>query len=318
VPRKGAPAVRRVGRILLHALVVSVTVTLIAFTLVRLTPGDPAVLLLGEQATPESLAALREQLGLSGSILEQLRNYGLGLVTGNLGTSIAYGAPVTDLILRGLPITLGLMAFTTVLAVLFTVPIAVWGALRPRGWFSRVFTMTSAVLVSTPSFFLGLLALLVLALWLKVAPISGIGDGFIGALQHLWLPSLVICASLVPVMARVLRSSIMSTMREEFVEVAIVRGVDQRRFISRYLLRPSIAPSINLLSYIVASMFAATVVIELVFNLPGIGQLLVNAVNARDYPIVQGVTLVSGLIVVIITTIGDIITAVVDPRTASE
>jgi len=116
-------------------------------------------------------------------------------------------------------------------------------------------------------------------------------------------------------MVRVLRASIMSTLQEEFVEVAIVRGVDRARFIGRYLLRPSIAPTISLLSYIIASLFAAAVVIELVFNLQGVGAILVAAVSSRDYPVVQGVTLVSGLIVVLVTTVGDLITVFIDPRT---
>jgi peptide/nickel transport system permease protein len=313
----GIPAARRALTILAHALTVSVTVTIIAFALMRLTPGDPVLILLGEQATPEAAASLRETLGLSGTILEQFQRYIGGIFRGDLGQSISYNVPVTDLIVKGMPVTLALMAVTTAIAVTLTIPIAVYGALHPSGWFNRLFMTGSSLLVSTPSFFLGLLAILLFSFGLQIAPVAGIGDGFLDVLAHLWLPAIVICGSLVPVMARVLRSSILSTMREEFVEVAIVRGVDRGRFIGRYLLRPSIAPTISLLSYIVASMFAAAVVIELVFNLPGVGSLLVTAVNSRDYPVVQGVTLVSGILVVVIKTIGDLITGLIDPRTST-
>ena len=159
-----------------------------------------------------------------------------------------------------------------------------------------------------PAFFIGLLALLIAAVWLKIAPVAGIVGNLPQAISHLWLPSLVISLALVPILARVLSASIASTIREEFVEVAIVRGVRGRTFSWRYLLRPSIAPTLSLLSYIVGTLFASAVVVELVFNLPGTGTLLVNAVAGRDYPLVQGIVLISGVFVVIVSTVADIIT----------
>jgi peptide/nickel transport system permease protein len=158
------------------------------------------------------------------------------------------------------------------------------------------------------------MALLIFAVWLKIAPVAGIVGTLPGAITHLWLPSAVIAATLVPVLARVLTASVITTLREEFVEVAIVRGVRGRRFSWRYLIRPSIAPTLSLLAYIVGVLFASAVVVELVFNLPGVGTLLVNAVAGRDYPLVQGIVLLSGVFVVLVSTIGDLITTRIDPR----
>jgi peptide/nickel transport system permease protein len=202
------------------------------------------------------------------------------------------------------------------MTVLFAIPISVYVALHPRGRFASLFLLGSSFFVSMPAFFIGLLALLIAAVWLKIAPVAGIVGSLPQAISYLWLPALVISLSLVPILARVLAASISSTIREEFVEVAIVRGVRGRTFAWRYLLRPSIAPTLSLLSYIVGTLFASAVVVELVFNLPGTGTLLVNAVAGRDYPLVQGIVLISGVFVVLVSTIADIITYKIDPRVA--
>lgn len=313
-----APIVSRSLKILLHAVLVSLVVSIITFLLVRLTPGDPVLLLLGEQATPEAVERLREQLGLNGSVPEQFVNYMAGLLRGDLGVSISYRVPVGDLIARAMPVTLGLMGMTALFAVVLSIPTAVYLARRPDGILSRVYTVWSAAAIAAPAFFVGLLALLVFGLWWRIAPIAGIGDNIFEAIGHLWLPAAVICVSLVPVVVRVLRASILATADEEFVEAAIVRGVSPTVFTIRYLLRPSIAPTVSLLSYLIASMFASAVVIELVFGLPGVGALLVKAVSSRDYPIVQGVTLIAGVLVVLVTTIADIVSTAIDPRTRIE
>jgi peptide/nickel transport system permease protein len=221
---------------------------------------------------------------------------------------------VTTLIGQALPATFSLMLVTITFTIVIAVPLAVYVALHPRGRISSVFLVGSSFFVSTPSFFVGLLALLIFAVWLHVAPVAGIVGTLPGSITYLWLPSLVITAALVPILARVLATSIGTTLREEFVEVAIVRGVRGPAFAWRYLIRPSIAPTLSLLSYIVGALFASAVVVELVFNLPGVGTLLVTAVAGRDYPLVQGIVLVSGVFVVIVSTIGDIITTRIDPR----
>jgi len=262
----------------------------------------------------QAIANMREQLGLNGTFLEQLARYVGGLFRGDLGKSVVFSSPVTSLIGAALPVTLSLMLVTITFTVVLAVPLAVYIGQHPSGKLATVFLFLSSFFVSTPAFFVGLLALLIFAVRLGIAPVAGIQGTLPGAITYLWLPSLVIAAALVPILARVLIASVVSTLREEFVEVAIVRGVRGRTYSWRYLIRPSIAPTLSLLSYIVGALFASAVVVELVFNLPGVGTLLVNAVAGRDYPLVQGIVLISGVFVVVVSAIGDLITTLIDPR----
>lgn len=306
----------RILRIIWRSFLVSSSVTVVAFSLMRLAPGDPVTALLGEEATDEAILQMREKLDLGGSYPEQLLKYGAKLANGNMGESIWFLAPVTTLIGQAMPVTLQLMLVSITLVVLFSVPLAVFIARNPAGLSAKLFLVGSSLFVSMPVFFVGLLALLVFAVWLKLAPVAGMEGNLPRAVKYLWLPSMVICFALVPILARVLIASITNTLREEFVEVAIVRGVRGFAFVWRYLIRPSVAPTLSLLSYIVGSLFASAVVIELVFNIPGTGMLLVAAVAGRDYPLVQGIVLVSGVFVVLVGTIADIITVWIDPRTS--
>ena len=177
-----------------------------------------------------------------------------------------------------------------------------------------VFRATTSVFLAIPAFFTALIGLLVFGLHYGIAPIIGYESAFPANLKYLWLPALVICTTLVPVLARVLYSSIVETMGEEFVESGIVRGLGLMRFYWFYLLKPSLAPTIVLLSYMVGVMIGSTVIIETIFSLPGIGRNLVGAVIGRDYPVVQGIVLVFGLFVVMVGLIGDIVANWLDPR----
>ena len=301
-------------RIIARSVLVAVSVTWVSFSLMRLTPGDPAILLLGDQATDELIARMRDQLGLNGTYLEQLGRYLSQLAQGDMGKSVVFGVPVTTLIAQAVPVTLQLMLVSITMTVILAVPIAVYVSLNPKGRGASAFLVLASLFVSTPAFFTGLLALLIAAVWLKIAPVAGIVGNLPEAITYLWLPSLVIALALVPILARVLIASITDTLREEFVEVAIVRGVRGWTFAWRYLIRPSIAPTLSLLSYIVGTLFASAVVVELVFNLPGTGTLLVGAVSGRDYPLVQGIVLFSGVFVVVIGAFADIVTVRIDPR----
>ncbi len=305
-----SPVLRIVGR----SFLVSVSVMLFSFTLMRLTPGDPVTQLLGDQVTDESIARMRELLGLNGSYPEQLVGYVSALLSGSLGRSVYFGVPVTTLIAQAMPVTLQLMLVSIIFTVAFAVPLAVYVALHPTGRIASLFLVASSFFVSMPGFFTGLVAILVAAIWLRIAPVAGMVGGLPEAIRYLWLPSLVMSLGLTPVLARVLVASISNTLREEFVEVGIVRGVRGPTFAWRYLIRPSIAPTLSLLSYIIGSLFASAVVIELVFDLHGTGLLLIGAVNGRDYPLVQGIVLCSGVFVVLVGTVADLIIVKIDPR----
>ena len=305
--------IRRLGR----AVGVAFAVLCIAFALIRLIPGDPVVLLLGDQATPEQVAEYRAVLGLNGSLPEQFVRYVWGVLHGDLGRSLVTRLPVTDTIARTLPVTLWLIGVTLVLGTLAAVPLALAAAAYRRTWFGDAFGIVSSVLLAMPVFLSALVAILVFSIALGLAPVAGYVDSFPDNLHYLWLPAAVLCGVLVPVFARVLGSSIIGTLREEFVETAVIRGLPRHLLVWRYLLRPSLAPTIGLLGYVVGQLLGAAVIVEIIFGLPGIGTELINAVLGRDYPLVQGIVFVFGLLVVVVSYLADLLSRLVDPRTGN-
>jgi peptide/nickel transport system permease protein len=302
----------RLGR----ALLVGFGVMIIAFMLIRLIPGDPVQILLGDTATPELTKTYREILGLNGTLPEQFVGYIGNVLRGDLGRSLATRVSVNSIIARTLPVTLWLIVVTLIIGLSFSLPLAIAAAIYRRTWFGHAFRILSSVLLATPGFYLGLLLLILFAIQLRIAPIAGYKTNFPENLQYLWLPALTLCGVIVPILARVLQSSIMDTLEQEFVESAIVRGLSRPILMWRYLLRPSLAPTISLLGYMVGQLLGAAVVVEIVFNLPGIGTaLIVEGVQLRDYPVVQGIVLVFGLLVVFISFFSDVVSGWLDPRT---
>jgi len=308
----GSRPVRLLGR----AILVAFGMMCIAFALVRMLPGDPVSILLGENATQEAVSQVRELLGLNGSLPEQFARY-LGLLLhGNLGTSIVNRAPVSDLVARTLPVTGQLVLVTVAVATVISVPLGTAAAIYRRGRFNYVFHVLTSIMVATPIFFSGLLALLLFAIRLQLAPVAGFEPNFPANLAHLWLPALVMCGTLVPVLARVIQTSVVETLEQEFVETAIVRGLPAGVRIWRYLLRPSLGPAVGLLGFITGQLLASAVLAELVFDIPGIGRALVQAVLGRDYTVVQGIVFVFGFIVVVVSFFSDLVSGWIDPRTA--
>lgn len=304
----------RLAARLVRAAAVSFWVMVISFGLIRLAPGDPVLARLGAEADPVAIERLRRALRLDVDPVTQFFEYLWSLLHGNLGKSIENGRDVMEIIAQSLPITLWIIAVTVLMGLTMAVPLALYVAMTRRSSVPYVFRATTSVFLAIPAFFTALVALIVFGLYYGIAPIIGYEPAFPVNLKYLWLPALVICTTLVPVLARVLHSSIVETMGEEFVESGIVRGVGRLRFYWFYLLKPSLAPTIVLLSYMVGVMIGSTVIIETIFSLPGIGRNLVGAVIGRDYTVVQGIVLVFGLFVVVVGLIGDIIANWLDPR----
>lgn len=305
---------RRLLSRVVRAVAVAFWVMVISFLLIRLAPGDPVLARLGAEAEPEALDRLRRALRLDVDPVTQFVEYFWALLHGDLGTSIETGRNVMEMITSSLPVTLWIIAVTIVLGLAISVPLALAVAMTRRPWVPYVFRSATSVFLAIPAFFTALIGLIVFGLHYGIAPIVGYEPGFPANLKYLWLPALVICTTLVPVLARVLYSSIVETMGEEFVETGVIRGVRRSRFFWFYLLKPSLAPTIVLLSYMVGVMIGSTVIIETIFSLPGIGRNLVGAVIGRDYPMVQGIVLVFGLFVVIVGLIGDLLAHWLDPR----
>jgi peptide/nickel transport system permease protein len=304
---------RLVGRIA-RAIAVSFWVMVISFGLIRLAPGDPVLARLGAEAEPAAIERLRRELRLDVDPVTQFLEYFRGLLHGDLGRSMENGRSVMEIIAQSLPVTLWIIGVTVVMGLALATPLALWVATNRRSWAPYVFRATTAVFLAVPAFFTALIGLIVFGLHYGIAPIIGYEHAFPANLKYLWLPALVICTTLVPVLARVLYSSLVETMGEEFVETGVIRGVGRTRLYWFYLLKPSLAPTIVLLSYMIGVMIGSTVIIETIFTLPGIGRNLVGAVIGRDYPVVQGIVLTFGLFVVAVGLAGDLLAGWLDPR----
>lgn len=286
----------------------------IAFSLLRISPGDPVRLALGTDATEEAVKVLRERFGLDKPFLVQFYEYVTGALNGNIGVSFFSQRQVSEIISTHLPVTVMIIILSIGAAILISTPIALSVALSPRPSVKRIFGTVTSISLAVPGFFLALLGLLYFGTVLNWVPAAGYEGEFPKNLKYLWLPALVNCFSLVPILTRVLHSSLMDTLDEEFVETGVIRGVNKIKFYWSYLLRPSLAPTVVLMSYMVGVMIGGTVVMETIFSLPGIGRELIEAVSTRDYAVVQGIIMIFGLIVVFVSFIGDLLGYLLDRR----
>jgi peptide/nickel transport system permease protein len=286
----------------------------IAFSLIRLSPGDPAAARLGAGAEPEAVEALREQLGLNKGALEQFINYMAGIFRGDLGVSLLNGVDVLETIQRTFPLTLIYITLSVFFAFIISIPVSTIIGWSNKATAVYVFRGITAIIIATPNFFIAMVAILFFSVQRNWAPVFGYVSEFPENLKYLWLPIAINTLILVAIISRVLHTSVVDTKEEEFVETGIIRGVSRPRFFWFYILKPSLAPTVVLMSYMMATMLGATVILETIFSLPGIGRELVGAVLASDYPMVQGILLMFGVITVFLSFIGDLLAYALDRR----
>jgi peptide/nickel transport system permease protein len=299
---------------LLLLIPVAVGVTIVCFFMVHLIPGDPAATILGIHATPRAVALLHQQWGLDRPLASQYWLFLDRLLHGNLGRSIYYGGSVSSLILSHLPPTLWLLAYATVLTVLISVPLAVLAASRRDGVRDHAVRAVPLIGLGMPPFWLGFLLIYAFAITLRIFPVSGYGSGFTGHLRSMFLPSLTVALALTPVVIRSLRASMLDVLDADYITTARSKGVSPRRLYLRHALRNAVIPAVTVLAINIGFLVGATVIIEQVFAIPGIGQLMVNAIFQRDFPVVQGVALVFAIMVVLINLLADLSYAALDPR----
>ena len=248
-----------------RSISVSFWVMVICFLLLRLSPGDPVRIAAGADATEAQIQEMRHRLGLDQSYLIQFWTYFRDIFKGNLGVSLFSGRDVTEILGTHLPVTLMLIFLSIFMALVLALPLALAVALSKRQWVTYIFRAGTAISLSIPGFFLALIGLLFFGIKTTWAPAAGYVGTFPENLKFLWLPALVNCGSLVPVLSRVLHSSLMDTLDEEYVETGVIRGVRKIKFYWSYLLRPSLAPTVVLLSYMVGVMIGGTVIMEILF-----------------------------------------------------
>lgn len=302
-----------VGRFL-RAISVSFWVMVISFSLIRITPGDPASARLGAGAEIEAIEQLRERLGLNVNPFQQFITYVNGLLHGDMGVSLVNDVDIFDTIKRTLPLTLTYILLSVFFAFIISVPIGTFIGWTSKASIVYIFRSITSVIIATPNFFIAMIGILLFSVQKSWAPVFGYVSEFPGNLKYLWLPVSINTLILVSIVSRVLHTSVVDTRNEEFVETGIIRGVSRPRFFWFYILKPSMAPTVVLMSYMMGTMLGATVILETIFSLPGIGRELVGAVMASDYPMVQGILMFFGVITVFISFIGDLIAYRLDRR----
>jgi len=289
-------------------------VAVVTFLLLRLIPGDPARAVLGIHASSQQVAQLRRQLGLDEPIYRQLWSFLAALADGNTGTSIYYKVPVSSLIGPALPVTASLVGVSAVFCVLITVPLASLAAARqdrPADHAVRVFSLIG---LGMPSFFFGIILIIVFAVNLRWFGVGGWGTTLTGHLRSLVLPGLTAAIAIAPVLIRSLRVGMLEVIESDFVATARAKGLRGPRVLLTHVARNALIPTLTLLGINIAYLIGSTVVIERVFDLNGLGNLMLNAIGVRDFPVVQGVTIVYAIAVVLINLLTDLVAAQLDPR----
>ncbi|QPC42421.1 ABC transporter permease [Kaustia mangrovi] len=303
----------------LRRTVLAIAIVAIAVTLLRVmihaVPGDPAVMMLGPRATPALIAEFREKMGLNEPFHVQMVTFFANLLKGDMGTDVFTGRSVTQIVMEQLPYTVELIFTSVGWAALIGIPLGCYSAIRRNTLFDKITGIASVGTISIPSFVMALYALLIFAVGLGWLPAVGAGEGTLGdRLHHLILPSLAVGIPWVGYTARIVRASMLEVLGENHVRMARAFGLPEMRIIFRYALPIAILPTITLLGVGVAYLLSAAVFAEVIFARPGIGSLIVNAVDERNYPIVMGCVLVTTVLIVAATMISDFVNALLDPR----
>jgi peptide/nickel transport system permease protein len=289
-------------------------VSTLAFVLIHLVPGDPARQNLPRQATQAQVDQRRAELGLDRPLPAQYFAFLGGALTGDFGQSIGSREDVRSLIARRAGPSALLVAYALLVSVLLAFPLAIVAAMKRETWVDRTIQVVPTFTFVMPPFWLALLLITVFSLQLGLFPTSGYGDTFPEHVQSLTLPAVTMGLFLFPILVRLLRSGVIETMKMEYVEAARARGLSETRVMLKHVLRNSVISTVTILGFLLAVLLSATVIVEQIFSIPGLGSLLVSSVNGRDYPVVQALTLLFGLAVPVASLMTDLAYAALDPR----
>lgn len=293
-------------------------VTLIIFGMIHLIPGDPAFLILGDRATEQKAAELRQQLGLTKPLPRQYWNFVSGIPRGNFGMSLLYRQPVKNLVYRRVPVTLFLAGYAMLLTAIITLPIGIWAATHKNKISDHLIRAGFLFALTTPSFWLGILLILLFSLRLHLFPVAGYGENFPEHIRYLFLPALTLALQLSAVLIRNLRSAIINTLDSDFVRTARAKGLGYRTILVGHVLRNAMVSTVSLFGLQFSFLVGGAVVVETVFAIPGFGQLLFQSITARDYPVVQAITVLTAVLVITVNLIVDLSYSFLDPRVTYE
>jgi peptide/nickel transport system permease protein len=307
-----------ITRRLLQSIVVVLLVTVIVFILLHLLPGGPARAQLGPRATPVAIANFNHQMGYDRPVPIQYWDWLTQLVTGNLGFSVKFNQSVVSLIGERLPKTLVLTILSTVFALVVAIPLGMVQAVRRNHAADYTITFWAFVFYSTPSFFLGVVLIVVFSVYLPILPAEAPQSSSLGVILSqpagLVLPVLTLALLTIAQFSRYMRSSVIDTLTEDYVRTARAKGAGERIVLIRHVLRNSLIPIATLLGLSLPAIFSGALITEAVFNFPGMGQLFWTAAQTQDYPVMLGVTVLVGVATVVGSLLADLAYAVLDPR----
>jgi peptide/nickel transport system permease protein len=289
-------------------------ITLFIFFLVRFVPGDPAAIMLGTRASEENMAQLRAYLELDEPYWVQYGVFMRNLARGDLGDSIRQRRPVTDILAERIPPTLFLVGFAGVLSVLISAPMAAAAAMNQGTWIDQAVRLYTLLALAMPAYWIGMMLLQMFAVKMSIFPVAGYGEGFLGHVESLFLPALALALAISSILIRSLRNSILETVGSDYVRTARAKGLSGRRVFVWHILRNSAMSTVTILAVNLAFLIGGTTIVETIFAIPGLGQLIIRAIFDRDYPVLQGATLAFGVLVLFINLITDLSYAVLDPR----
>lgn len=296
---------------------VLIVVAIVTFLLIHLMPGDAAAVMLGPEATPKQVEALRESLGLNQPLYIQFFTWVGNALQGDLGQSFFIGLPVASVIQAALAPTINLAIFAEIIAILVGIPAGIIAA-RKQGTAKDQAVMVGALLgISVPSFLLGLFLMLIFSVllgWLPVAGYSPLEDGVFETLKYLFLPAIALGSMQAALIARMTRTSMLETLSKPYLKTAKAKGLSGNRIIYKHALRNAAMPILTTIGQTLGTLVAGAAVVETVFNVPGIGQLIVNSIERRDIVVIQGVILLIAVSYVLINFLVDVLYSVLDPR----
>ncbi len=304
---------RRLAGLAITLLVVS----LVIFAVMDLLPGDPASIMLGTSASPETLAALRHELGLDQPLLIRYGQWLAGVFSGNLGQSYTYGVPVAGLIVERLAVTLPLAMIAIVLSVVIALPLGVLAAARRGGIVDAIATVFAQISIAVPAFWVALLLIILFSTTLGLMPAGGFPGwdaGLLAALQALLMPAVALALPQAGVLTRVARSAVLDTMHEDFARTAVAKGLSRRTVLWRHIVPNALVPILTILGLQFTFLIAGAVLVENVFNLPGLGRLAFQALSQRDIIVMQDVVLFFAGLVIVMNFIVDLSYLAIDPR----
>ncbi|AXV16280.1 peptide ABC transporter [Neorhizobium sp. SOG26] len=304
-------------RRIISLIVTLIVVSLLIFTVMDLLPGDPASIMLGTSASPDTLAALRTQLGLDQPLPLRYLGWLSGVFQGDLGQSYTYGVPVAGLIAERLAVTIPLALMAVLLSILIAIPLGVQAARRHNGLFDYAVGLLSYVSIAVPAFWVGLLLIILFSSmlgWMPAGGFPGWDAGLLAGLQALLLPAIALALPQAGVLTRVARAAVLEVMNEDYVRTALAKGVSERTAIWRHAVPNAAIPVVTMLGLQFTFLIAGAVLVENVFNLPGLGRLAYQALSQRDIIVMQDVVLFFSALVILMNFLVDLVYLVIDPR----